>query len=88
MPHNSYIDVLNFSSPKKLAKYLREIGNDQDKYNSYFYWKNHIEMIYHDSNEIQFANLCKTFKKQVKIDTKFNFKKFWSEEENCQKMNI
>ena len=40
MPYNSYIDVSNFSSPLHLVNYLKEIINDENRYKSYFEWKN------------------------------------------------
>lgn len=39
LPPNSYIDVRNFSSPHKLAAYLRELDADDSRYNAYFRWK-------------------------------------------------
>ena len=40
LPPNSYIDVRNFTSPRKLAEYLKYLDHNDDMYNSYFTWKN------------------------------------------------
>ena len=39
LPPHSYIDVANFTSPKALAAYLKQVANDDDLYRSYFRWK-------------------------------------------------
>ncbi|KAK2141086.1 hypothetical protein LSH36_1166g00062 [Paralvinella palmiformis] len=38
-PPHSYIDVRDYESPKELAKYLRYLANNEQKYNEYFQWK-------------------------------------------------
>ena len=39
LPPNSYIDIKNFTHPRKLAEYLQKLDKDDDLYNSYFEWK-------------------------------------------------
>ena len=39
LPPNSYIDIKNFTHPRKLAEYLHQLDKDDDLYNSYFEWK-------------------------------------------------
>ena len=38
-PYKSYIHVDDFDTPKELADYLRELDQDDEKYNEYFKWK-------------------------------------------------
>ena len=38
-PLNSYIHVDDFDSPKDLAEYLKQLDQDDEKYNAYFKWK-------------------------------------------------
>ena len=38
-PPKSYINVLDFENPKKLAEFLIELANDEEEYQSYFWWK-------------------------------------------------
>jgi glycoprotein 3-alpha-L-fucosyltransferase len=44
-PHNSFIHVDDFGSPKELARYLQELDKDDDAYNEYFRWKGTGEII-------------------------------------------
>lgn len=39
LPSHSYINVLDFASPKMLAKYLKALNKDQAGYMAYFEWK-------------------------------------------------
>jgi hypothetical protein len=39
--HNSFINVIDFNSPKELADVINELCEDEKKYNNYFDWKNH-----------------------------------------------
>ena len=52
-PHRSFIDVMTegFSeNPQLLAKYLLELDSNSSKYSSYFWWKEHFEVLntHHD----------------------------------------
>ncbi len=85
MPDNSYIDIFNFSSPKDLATFLKEVGNNEIRYNSYFHWKN-----YYCIEETNFTFLCDLCKK-LKFSTEINSKRdkrnlinWWFQEANCQ----
>lgn len=40
-PPNSYINALDFESPRALAEYLRMLTRQPDEYEKYFEWKNH-----------------------------------------------
>lgn len=44
-PHNSYIHVDEFPSPRSLAQYLHKLDRDDDLYNAYFQWRGTGEMI-------------------------------------------
>ena len=39
LPHNSFIDVRDFESPRLLATYLNKVANNKTLYNSYFKWR-------------------------------------------------
>ena len=39
LPKHSYIDVRDFKSPKHLAKYIKYLDSNEDKYTEYFSWK-------------------------------------------------
>ena len=38
-PPKSYINVLDYESPKELAAYLLKLAADEEEYLSYFWWK-------------------------------------------------
>ena len=40
-PPHSYIDIEDFNSTKQLADYLAELINDDAKFASYFWWRDH-----------------------------------------------
>ena len=44
-PKRSVIDILDFPTPKALAKYLIYLADDHDEYSRYFEWKKNLEII-------------------------------------------
>ena len=38
-PPNSYINVLDFETPKNLADYLIRLAKNETEYQQYFWWK-------------------------------------------------
>lgn len=42
-PPHSYMNVMDYASPKELAEYLWELDRNDTKYLSYFWWKQHYE---------------------------------------------
>lgn len=38
-PPHSYVNVLDYPSPRALASYLLELDQDKEKYLSYFWWQ-------------------------------------------------
>ena len=38
-PPKSYINVLDYQSPKELAEFLLKLSADEEEYLSYFWWK-------------------------------------------------
>ena len=81
MPYNSYIDVKNFSSPENLANFIKEIGNDKNKYNSYFDWKHEYCSFY--THPKYLCDLCKKLNIKSHIN-RSDVMKFWFQEANCQ----
>ena len=45
LPPNSYLDVKNFTSPKRLAEYLTFLAGNDDAYNRYFSWRKRYKII-------------------------------------------
>ena len=84
MPYNSYIDVSNFSSPLHLVNYLKEIINDENRYKSYFEWKNNHCVRRYDS--IYFCELCEALNVKNKSNKNWenNLIKWYFKESNCE----
>ncbi|XP_032783908.2 alpha-(1,3)-fucosyltransferase C [Daphnia magna] len=60
-PHHSYINVLDFETPEKLAQYLRFLDENDMFYNEYFWWKEHyqVEAGVDQMARHGFCDLCK-----------------------------
>ena len=84
MPYNSYIDAFNFSSPESLANYLKTVGSDVNKYNSYFDWdQNYCSR---KLNGFFLCGLCKNLNTPSisKFYNKSQLIKWWYKRANCQ----
>ncbi|GFX82038.1 alpha-(1,3)-fucosyltransferase C [Trichonephila clavipes] len=83
LPPHSYIDVANFSSPKKLAQYLHQVGQTESSYLSFFKWKEKREATF--VPYYWFCDLCyvlhwpeaKTFVPHTDISS------WWFDESKC-----
>ena len=42
-PPHSYIDAMDFDSPRELAEYLKYLDQNEDKYMEYFWWRKYYE---------------------------------------------
>jgi len=71
-PPNSYINVLDFETPKDLADYLIRLANNETEYQQYFWWKDHY--VVHNDQRLRSAqaicNLCEKLNRDD-IETKF-----------------
>jgi alpha-1,3-fucosyltransferase len=43
LPPHSYIDALDFQTPKHLAQYLEYLDENEDRYLEYFWWRDFYE---------------------------------------------
>lgn len=44
LPKSTYIDALDFGSPKTLAEYMIYLAHNKTAYNSYFAWKQYMRV--------------------------------------------
>lgn len=83
LPPNSYIDVANFSSPKLLANYLRNVARNKDLYLSYFKWKS--DYVIKDIFTKFVCSMCKylnsSFAKSGRVLPSWN--SFWNRHTQC-----
>ncbi|CAL4167107.1 unnamed protein product [Meganyctiphanes norvegica] len=57
-PPNSYINALDFPSPKELASFLNKVASDHTLYNRYFEWKKHYTIEQGHPYKSMICNLC------------------------------
>ncbi|XP_033341191.2 alpha-(1,3)-fucosyltransferase C isoform X2 [Megalopta genalis] len=62
-PPGSYIDALDFDSPKELAKYLKALMKNRREYAKYFEWKKHYRV--DRSSRRAACNLCEFLHEQL-----------------------
>ena len=43
LPPHSYINAMEFGSPKDLAEYLKYLDQNEEKYLEYFWWRKHYQ---------------------------------------------
>lgn len=89
LPSNSYIDALNFSTPRALAKFLHKISEDESLYSSYFEWKGSYSLI-PMTYESNFCKLCKKLSEDQSTPSK-NYRrdlvKWWYADAQCYSWN-
>ncbi|KAI9558733.1 hypothetical protein GHT06_015522 [Daphnia sinensis] len=68
-PHHSYINVLDFETPEKLAQYLRFLDENDMFYNEYFWWKEHyqVEAGVDQMARHGFCDLCKKLHQEEEV---------------------
>ena len=87
LPPNSYIDVANFTSPKALAGYLKQVAGNMDLYRSYFEWKRHYFVKHESAFETFICSMCEymnniSSSNSIRIVPSFN--KFWDRKKYCK----
>jgi len=70
-PPQSYINVLDYESPKDLADYLIHLANNREEYEAYFWWKKHYK-VHSDERGRAAQSMCKLCEKlnEGSIETK------------------
>ena len=54
-PNGSYINVMDFKSPRELARFLQNLGTHERNYYRYFHWKTEYEF---NHKYIKFCQIC------------------------------
>jgi len=63
-PPNSYVNALDFESPKELAAYLKYLSQDLQRYQSFLQWKKYYRV--RGGTERAVCTLCEVLHKQKK----------------------
>ena len=57
-PPHSYINVMDFATPKTLAEYLKFLDQNPTEYLSYFWWKDFYRVNWKDKTVKSMCKLC------------------------------
>ena len=65
----SFINALDFKTPKKLVEYIKKLDSDDTLYNSYFNWKRNYKLFHENESGCSYAmcNLCDHLKKGIRV---------------------
>ena len=64
----SFIDAMDFQTPKDLVEYIKKVDSNDTLYNSYFKWKRYYKVFQEKKSGCSYAmcNLCDHLKKGIK----------------------
>jgi len=84
-PPNSYIDFDNFRSIEELAKYLKQVAEDDKLFASYFWWRDFYTINNHLKNyEKAYCSLCEALHDNSRGQEVIkDMKKYWQEDAQC-----
>ena len=88
-PQLSFIHVDDFSSPRKLAKYLKKLDKNDDLYNNYFQWRKYETVHWYVKNEplksAVWCSLCDALHSPSGRPNKTHQRldRWWSIEQQC-----
>ena len=85
-PPNSYIDALQFNSPKDLANYLITLDGNDELYKKYFDWKDHYVVEAGQKQMVLngFCNLCRKLHQDNKPKIYTKLLNDWLPENQCK----
>ncbi|XP_076340146.1 alpha-(1,3)-fucosyltransferase C-like [Tachypleus tridentatus] len=80
-PPNSFINVLDFPSPKHLGKYLQNVARNVTLYNKFFEWKQYYKL---ESSHYA-CDICKKLHDHNEVEKVYhNINHWWFVEANCK----
>ena len=81
-PPHSFIDALDFASPKDLAEYLRLLDNNPALYIKYFEWKKDWQVIRHPFDG--WCDLCRKLNNDTEeVKSYEDISKWWYDDVSC-----
>ncbi|XP_046746083.1 alpha-(1,3)-fucosyltransferase C-like isoform X2 [Diprion similis] len=84
-PPHSYIDAMDFDSPKQLAEFLTSLSKDREEYLSYFWWKKFYEIT--DPNNWTLCNICRLLNKLDGQSKSYSHISSWYAQDQCPIQN-
>ena len=89
VPPNSYINALDFSSPRQLAHYLKYLAKNQREYLKYFEWKAVYKVLSKDySSAVASCKMCSLLTHNISVKSHKNFKSWWYPKDVCKMGNF
>ena len=85
VPPSSYINALDFSSPRQLAQYLKYLAKHQREYLKYFEWKAVYQV--HGMGygiTVAYCHLCTLLNHKISVTSHKNFKSWWYPKNVCK----
>lgn len=76
-PPHSFINALDYDSPKALADVLLRLDKNDTEYLSYFWWKDHYNVVSHDLSMLSFCDLCAKLNEDVDPHSYPDFNQWW-----------
>ncbi len=88
MPKSSYINALDFNTPRDLANHLLYINGNPSKYNAIFKWKKHIKTVPYSLNISPLCDMCIKLHLEdyygIERKIRKNVESDWSINQNCK----
>lgn len=83
-PPHSYINVMDYASPRDLAEYLLKLDQNDDLYVSYFWWKQYYNVKFGDVMQDQaFCHLCDKLHSSEPSKSYVSLQDWWSISAHC-----
>lgn len=79
-PPNSYVNALDFASPKELAEYLKYLARDPRRYQSLLRWKKYYRI--ESGTKRAICSLCEVLHKRKRPRT-YSFLSDWYARDKC-----
>lgn len=87
-PPHSFINAMDFSSPRQLADYLLELDRNDTLYGEYFWWKDHytVESGLGQMSRHGFCDLCAKLHQDDNVKSYPNLVHDWHVDAQCKKV--
>lgn len=84
-PPKSYVNALDFDSPKELAAHLKRLSENLDEYQRYFEWKNYYEI--DSSKKPTICRLCEFLNNDEQIRDQLEVQNWYNVKKQCSLQN-
>ena len=86
-PPHSYVNVMDYDSPRDLARYLDELDRNDSLYLSYFWWKQHYTV--RIGSQHSFCHLCDKLHSPTEPTKSYaNLRDWWNSSAQCEQARV